>query len=117
MKLRELSDVIGVDQMNISSFLYSRRTMPYGKLEMACNALGIGIMSCGKFFSGKDFIRNAFLFLLEQDGMSIMRISKETGINISSLYSYKSGKKTLSNRNIETIMNHYGLELKNEEEL
>lgn len=117
IKLKDLSGYVGIRPMNFSSFLYSKRPLPYDKLEKACNAIGIGMMACGEFFSGEDFLRRSFIYFLEQNGMSVRDVARDTGINISSLYLYKNGKRPLSNKNIETIMSRYGLELKDEEEL
>ena len=109
--MKDVAQAAGVPQPYLSNYIYGRAPLPYDALESICVAVGLGIRYGGVFVCSRGMFRNALRAVIDEDAVKLIDFCKATGINYSSMSSYMSGKRVLSNVNLQKSFDYLGLYL------
>lgn len=123
---KNVCDDLGLTQQNFSTFLTGKRGFPLEDVERLLMYLGLTVKdndykapryvenpNMPTVQPGKKYavIRISIRLRMKDLGLSVGKLSEDTGINKASLSSYFSGKRGMNVAHIECIMHQLGLTL------
>ena len=102
----KVSEDLGLTPQNFNSFINGGRVMPYEHLMsvLAYLRLGVGDVGAKKASFTAREINKEVRRKINERGMKVKDAACLTGINASTLSSFLKGSRSISNRNIEKLM-------------
>ena len=107
VKETELAKEIGIHISKLSEYFYGKRPMPYSKLIRLCMALSVGYRIDGDFICQPDMFVVAANKIRKKENYTTKMMSEKTGVNPTSISSFLSGNRMLSNKNIEALFRFF----------
>lgn len=113
IKQKVLSDAIGVTSTNLNAYLRGKRTIPVDSLIKMMEVLGLSVgrnEDSRSSFEPTE-INAAIAKRITERGVTMKEVSRQTGINASTLSSYITGARSISYENLDTLLAFLGMKV------
>lgn len=107
MSQAKLCERLGITKQNFSSFLTGRRSLPFQTVIEVFRYLGLSVGPISKGYASQDasHISQILSNRLNHLDLSLKDFSNLCGVHQSTISSFFSGKRNISTKNLERIVN------------